>query len=67
MTEALQLEDLALRVAPDVKRSAGWRFLQWRKAMGPRLCRLAAPLRLMTLGQHIGHRLNRYRLRVSGR
>jgi glycosyltransferase involved in cell wall biosynthesis len=67
LPEALKLEDLALKADPNVKRSAGWRLLQWRKTMGPRLCRLAIPLLLMTSAQHYGHRLNRYRLRVSGR
>jgi len=66
LPEAAQLEEFALEVQPDVNVSARWRLLQWRKAMGPGLSRVALPLRLVSLGQHLGRRLNRYRLHASG-
>jgi glycosyltransferase involved in cell wall biosynthesis len=66
LPEAVQLEELALDAYRDVNELAEWRVLQWRKVIGSRLSRMALPLRLVSFGQHLGRRLNRYRLRASG-
>jgi hypothetical protein len=66
LPEAVRLEELALDICCDVNELAEWRVLQWRKAIGSHLTWMALPLRLVSFGQHLGRRLNRYRLSASG-
>jgi hypothetical protein len=62
----VQLEELALDTYRDVNELAEWRVLQWRKAIGSRLSWMALPLRLVSFGQHLGRRFDRYRLSAPG-
>jgi hypothetical protein len=66
LPEAVQLEELALDAYRDMNELPEWHALQWRKAIGSRLSRMALPLRLLSLGQHLGRRLNRFRLNAAG-